>query len=67
MHKEWEWDASEPLNLRENVFVASTLINTKYKIEYNGLNPYNILHRIQRRSTNIDGEPNVWVVLVLTY
>ena len=46
MHREWRWDGLEPMNLRENTFVSTSLKNTVYKIEYNGLNPYNILHRI---------------------
>lgn len=46
MFREWFWDGNEPMNLRENRFVATALVNTVYKVKYNGMNPYNILHRI---------------------
>lgn len=46
MYREWRWDGGEPMNLRENRFVATILLNTVYTIEYNGLNPYDIYHRL---------------------
>ena len=46
MYREWVWDGNEPLNKRENRFLSTTLLNKMYKVEYNGLNPYNIIHRI---------------------
>lgn len=67
MYREWAWSANEPLNLRENRFVATALVNTVYKISYNGLNPYNLMHRIQPRTLNSLGEPTVWVIFDSTY
>ena len=46
MLREWGWDGIEPMNTRDNVFVATALINTIYKVEYNGINPSNVIHRI---------------------
>lgn len=65
MSKEWEWDGSEPMNKRENRFISTMLMNKYYKVSYSGTNPSDILHRIQPRSIN--GEPDVWVVYVVTY
>lgn len=67
MYREWEWDGSEPLNLRENRFVSTTLANTRYTITYNGLNPYNIIHKIQRRVEDTSGESDVYVIISSAY
>ncbi|KAL4484574.1 hypothetical protein ABPG74_019751 [Tetrahymena malaccensis] len=67
MFKEWQWDGSEPKNLRENRYYATALANTVYNIAYNGLNPYNIIHRIQQRTNDNVGEPNIWVIFTLQY
>jgi len=67
MYREWIWDGSEPLNLRENRYVSTTLANTRYSITYNGLNPYDIVHKIQRRVEDEAGEPGVYVILSSLY
>lgn len=67
LFREWEWDGNEPMNLRENIFLSTTLLNKVYNVEYNGLNPYNILHKIQRRTSDSTGEPGIWVVFTSTY
>lgn len=67
MYREWVWNGNEPMNLRENRFVATALINTVYKIEYNGLNPYNLIHRLQPRTLNPIGEPTIWVIFNSIY
>lgn len=67
LYREWVWDGNEPMNLRENIFLSTTLINKVYKVEYNGLNPYNILHKMQKRVDDSVGEPGNWIVLVSTY
>lgn len=67
MFREWVWDGNEPMNKRENRFLATALVNTVYKVEYNGLNPYNIFHRIQQRNTLDAGEPDKWVIFTSTY
>lgn len=46
MFREWSWNGNEPNNLRENRFLATVLTEKIYNIEYNGLNPYNIIHKI---------------------
>ena len=55
------------MNLRENTFISTNLKNTVYKIEYNGLNPYNIIHKIQKRTLESVGEPGIWVIFISTY
>ncbi|KAL4508253.1 hypothetical protein ABPG72_003557 [Tetrahymena utriculariae] len=65
--REWEWDGNEPMNLRENRYLATALVSTTYKVEYNGLNPYNIFHRIQQRTNDNVGEADKWVVFTYTY
>ncbi|KAL4508252.1 hypothetical protein ABPG72_003556 [Tetrahymena utriculariae] len=67
MFREWQWDGNEPMNLRENRYYATALINTIYNIAYNGLNPYNIIHRIQQRTNDNVGEPNIWVIFISQY
>lgn len=67
MFREWEWDGNEPMNLRENRYLATALVGTVYKVAYNGLNPYNIFHRIQQRTADNVGEPSKWVIFTSTY
>ncbi|EAR99597.2 IPT/TIG domain protein (macronuclear) [Tetrahymena thermophila SB210] len=67
MFREWEWDGNEPMNLRDNRYLATALVGTTYKVEYNGLNPYNIFHRIQQRTNDNAGEADKWVVFTYTY
>ncbi|EAR87205.2 IPT/TIG domain protein (macronuclear) [Tetrahymena thermophila SB210] len=67
MFREWQWDGNEPMNLRENRYYATVLLNTTYNIQYNGLNPYNIIHRIQQRTNDNIGEPNAWVIFNSQY
>ncbi|KAL4484526.1 hypothetical protein ABPG74_019703 [Tetrahymena malaccensis] len=67
MFREWQWDGNEPMNLRENRYYATVLLNTTYNIQYNGLNPYNIIHRIQQRTNDNVGEPNNWIVFNSQY
>lgn len=64
--REWEWDGPEPLNKRQNRFIAvveageaninypSNDSNDRathgvYDVDYNGLNPAEIIHKIQHR------------------
>lgn len=67
MFREWVWDGNEPMNLRENIFLSTTLVNTAYTVEYNGLQPFNIFHKIQRRTNDDIGEPSLWVIFDVTY
>lgn len=58
-YREWEWDGPEPLNKRMNRFIAtveaSELQETGrsthgiYTVEYNGLKPFEIIHKIEHR------------------
>lgn len=60
--REWEWDGPEPLNKRENRFISLAQLDTPYNTSYNGLNPYDIIHKINERNVEPAGEPDTHIV-----
>lgn len=49
-YREWEWDGPEPLNKRMNRFLTLVQLNKPYNVTFNGLNPYDIIHKINERT-----------------
>lgn len=66
-YREWVWDGPEPMNKRENRFIALAQLDSPYNVSYNGLNPYDIIHKINDRTVDPLGEPDKHVVFKYHY
>lgn len=61
-YREWEWDGPEPMNKRENRFISLAQLDSPYNVTFNGLNPYDIIHKINDRTVKPEGEPDKHIV-----
>lgn len=67
MFKEWVWDGPEPMNLRENIFIGVVPLNNTLNITFNGLNPYDLIFKIQHRYPNTTENNSFYNVIKMNY
>ena len=64
--REWEWEGSEPMNKRMGRFISIVTLNKRYNMTFESTPPLDMELQFQRRKLT-EGEPNNFIVVMLTY